>query len=99
METILKELKEEAEKILFDRPEVRAIKIPLRNGITEILAIEIYWGGNSVCWKKMARVSEWGKDKIIITLCEKLEPLQMQVPFEINKEKGLEVLKNLLYGE
>ena len=99
MKTILKELKKEAEKILFDGPEVRAIKIPLRNGITENLYIEIYWGGNSVCWTKMARVSKWGDDKIIIILCERLEPLQMQIPFEISKEKGLEVLKNLLYGE
>lgn len=99
METILKELKEEVNKILFDKPEVREIKIPLKNGITEILAIEIYWGGNSVCWKKMAHIHKWGDGKIIITLCEKLEPLQMQVPFEISKEKGLVVLKNLLYGE
>lgn len=99
METILKELKEEVNKILFDRPEVREIKIPLKNDITKILAIEIYWGGNSVCWKKMAHIGEWGDDKIIITLCERLEPLQMQVPFEISKEKGLAVLKNLLYGE
>ena len=109
MENILKELQEEIEEMPFiGRPEVRVIKMPMHkeeNGTRttyedyKILSIHIYWNGNSINWEKMAYINEWGDDKIIITFCEKLNPLQMQVPFKISKEKGLTVLKNLLYGE
>ena len=109
LQQIEKELQEELEKLPpIGRPEIRAIKMPMtkeENGklITyedwKILNLQIYWNGNAINWEKMAYVSEWGDDHIIITLCEKLNPLQMQVPFKIPKEKGIEVLKNLLYGE
>lgn len=109
MNKLLEELNKELEKLPpIGRPEIRAIKMPMtkeKDGkvITyedwKILNLQIYWNGNAINWEKMAYVSEWGDDKIIITLCEKLEPLRMQVPFKISKEKGLAVLKNLLYGE
>jgi hypothetical protein len=109
LQQIEKELQEELEKLPpIGRPEIRAIKMPMtkdnNNKITTyedwtILNLQIYWNGNAINWEKMAYISEWGDDHIIITLCEKLEPLQMQVPFKITKEKGLEILKNLLYGE
>ena len=109
LEQIEEELNKELEKLPpIDKPTIRAIKMPMskeKNGeVTtyedwKILSLEIYWNGNAINWEKMAYVREWGDDHIIITLCEKLEPLRMQVPFKIRKEKGLEVLKNLLYGE
>lgn len=109
LQQIEKELQEELEKLpSICRPKIRAIKMPMtkeENGkVTtyedwKILNLQIYWNGNAINWEKMAYVSEWGDDHIIITLCEKLNPLQMQVAFKISKEKGLEVLKNLLYGE
>ena len=109
MNKLLEELEKELENLPpIGRPEIRAIKMPMKkeeNGkVTtyedyKIWSLHIYWNGNAINWEKMAYINEWGDDKIIITLCEKLEPLRMQVPFKISKEKGLEVLKNLLYGE
>lgn len=109
MERIFEELKSEIEKMPpFGRPEIRTIKMPMHkeeNGILttyedyKIMSIHVYWNGNAVNWEKMVHISEWGDKQIIITFCEKLNPLQMQVPFKISKEKGLIVLKNLLYGE
>ena len=109
MQKIYEELEKELENLPpIGAPEIRAIKMPMtteKDGDKttfkdyKITSIHIYWNGNAINWEKMACVTHWGDDQLIITLCEKLNPLQMQVPFKISKEKGLEVLKNLLYGE
>ena len=105
LEQIEKQLQEEREFLVpMFRPLIQGTIFPQFNDKGKVISnqmmdIRIYFDGNNVSWNKMILVHEWGTDGLTITFCERLNPLTMQVPFRISKEKGLEILKNILHGE